>query len=84
MVAPTVTELEEQTRVGFRFPAPRRTGAVVSSASIVHCQVNIYAGTGDPIATRVTPGTGSVSFTITNVAGSGNLNATVPVACVVF
>lgn len=58
--------------------------SVVAATSIVHCQVNIYAGTGNPIATRVTPGTGSVSMTVTNVAGSGSLNATVPVACVVF
>lgn len=58
--------------------------SVVSAASIVHCQVNIYAGTGDPVATRVTPGTGSVSVTVTNVAGSGSLNATVPIGCVVF
>ena len=58
--------------------------SVVAATSIVECNVNIYAGTGDPIATRVTPGTGTVSFTITNVAGSGSLNATVPVACVVF
>lgn len=58
--------------------------SVVSAASIVICNVNIYAGTGDPIATRVTPGTGTVSVTVTNVAGSGSLNATVPVACVVF
>lgn len=58
--------------------------SVVSAASIVHCQVNIYAGTGDPVATRVTPGTGTVSVTVTNVAASGSLNATVPIACVVF
>lgn len=58
--------------------------SVLAATDIVHCQVNIYAGTGNPIATRVTPGTGSVSLTVTNVAGSGSLNATVPVACVVF
>lgn len=58
--------------------------SVVSSASIVVCNVNGYSGTGQPIATNVTPGTGSVSFQVTNVASSGSLNATVPVACVVF
>lgn len=57
--------------------------SVASSAMTVLCSVNIYAGTGNPIVTRITPGTGSVSFTITNVAGSGSLNATVPVACTV-
>lgn len=58
--------------------------SVVSSSSMVVCQVNGYGGTGVPIASTVTPGTGSLSLTITNVAGSGSLNATVPVACFVF
>ena len=57
---------------------------VVSSAYIVQCQVNGYAGTGQPVVTGVIPGTGNVSFTITNVAASGSLNATVAVACEVF
>lgn len=57
----------------------------VTSASIhVICQVNGYGGTGVPIATTVTPGTNQVSLTITNVAGSGSLNATVPVFCQVL
>lgn len=58
--------------------------SVTSSARRTICQVNGYGGTGIPMATTVTPGTGSVSFTITNVAASGSLNATVPVACLVF
>lgn len=58
--------------------------SVVSSASIVECKVNGYAGTGIPLVTTIIPGTGQVSFTITNVAASGALNATVPAACVVF
>lgn len=58
--------------------------SVVSSSYVVHCQVNGYAGTGVPLVSTIIPGTGQVSFTITNVAGSGSLNATVPVACVVF
>lgn len=57
--------------------------SVISSSAIVICQVNGYAGTGVPIASRVIPGTGSVSFTITNVANSAALNATVAVACYV-
>lgn len=57
---------------------------VTSSAVIVVCNVNGYSGTGQPIATNVTPGTGSVSFQVTNIASSGSLNATVPVACVVL
>lgn len=58
--------------------------SVATSAVLVVCNVNGYSGTGQPIATNVTPGTGSVSFQVTNIASSGSLNATVPVACVVF
>jgi hypothetical protein len=57
---------------------------VVSSSAIVECQVNGYSGTGKPLIYNVVPGTGSFSFTVLNVATSGSLNATVPVACVVF
>lgn len=60
------------------------SSAVLSSAVPVMCAVNGYAGTGDPVVTRIIPGTGSFSFTITNVAASGSLNATVPVACIVL
>lgn len=58
--------------------------SVVSSASLVICNVNGYSGTGQPIITNVTPGTGTVSFQVTNIAASGSLNATVPAACVVL
>lgn len=57
---------------------------VVSNASTVMCQVNLYGGTGVPIAVNVTPGTGTVALNIQNVATAAALNATVPVACVVF
>lgn len=57
---------------------------VVAATSLVVCNVNGYSGTGQPIATNVTPGTGTVSFQVTNIAASGSLNATVPVACVVL
>ena len=57
---------------------------VVSSASTVMCQVNLYGGTGVPIAVNVTPGTGSVALNIQNVSTGAALNATVPIACVVF
>lgn len=60
------------------------TDASVAANSLILCNVNTYAGTGVPIATTIIPGVGSFSFTITNVAGSGALNATVPVSCLVF
>lgn len=58
--------------------------SVASSAIHVVCQVNGYSGTGQPVATAVVPGTNQVSVSITNVAGSGSLNATVPVFCQVL
>lgn len=57
---------------------------VVSSASTVMCQVNLYTGTGVPVAVNVTPGTGTVALNIQNVSTGAALNATVPIACVVF
>lgn len=57
---------------------------VVSSASTVMCQVNLYTGTGVPIAVNVTPGNGTVALNIQNVSTGAALNATVPIACVVF
>lgn len=58
--------------------------SVTSVAATVLCNVNIYAGGGMPIATAIIPATGSVSLKVTNVAASGALDATVPVACVVY
>lgn len=57
---------------------------VISSASTVMCQVNLYTGTGVPVAVGVTPGTGTVALNIQNVSTGAALNATVPIACVVF
>lgn len=57
---------------------------VVSASVNVICSVNGYSGTGVPIVTNITPGTGSVSMTVTNIAASGSLNATVPIACLVI
>lgn len=58
--------------------------SVVSAASMVLCSVNIYAGTGVPVAVNVTPSTGTVALNIQNVSTGAALNATVPIACVVF
>lgn len=58
--------------------------SVASSSVHVICQVNGYSGTGQPIATAVVPGTNQVSVSVTNVAASGSLNATVPIFCQVL
>lgn len=72
------------TAAGAEAAAMTVTNTKVAATDVVICNVNIYAGTGNPIATRVTPGSGTVAITILNVATSGSLNATVPIACVVL
>lgn len=72
------------TAAGASAAAMTVTNTKVAATDIVHCQTNIYAGTGIPLATIITPGAGTVAITILNVATSGSLNATVPVACVVL
>ncbi len=60
------------------------TDAAAVAASTIKCQVNGYAGTGVPTATRVIPAAGTFSFTITNVAMAAALNATVVTVCEVY
>lgn len=72
------------TAAGAEAAAMVVTNTKIAATDVVLCNVNIYAGTGNPIATRVTPGVGTVDITVLNVATSGSLNATVPVACVVL
>jgi len=60
------------------------TDAVVTAASIIHCQVNGYAGTGVPTDVLIVPGAGSFSFKIQNTSASAALNATVVSNCLVF
>ena len=58
--------------------------SIPTSAANVLCDVNGYAGTGVPIATKINPGTNSVGITIQNVSTGAALNATVPVSCLVI
>lgn len=60
------------------------TNASAAANSQIVCQVNGYAGTGQPVAAAVTPAAGTYSFVIQNVATAAALNATVPVACLIF
>jgi hypothetical protein len=57
---------------------------IPTSAANVLCNVNGYSGTGNPVATKINPTTNGVGITILNVATSGALNATVPIACLVI
>lgn len=70
--------------VGVSSAAMVVTDASVTLVSTVVCAVEGYGGTGVPIDTIITPAAGTFSFTITNVAGSGALSATVVSHCVVF
>lgn len=60
------------------------TNTAVALTSQVLCQTNGYAGTGVPIVVNITPAAGSFAFNIQNVSTGAALNATVPVACIVF
>lgn len=60
------------------------TNTAVTAASQAWCQVNDYAGGGAPIVTGVLTAANTLTFAITNVAASGALDATVPVACFVL
>ena len=60
------------------------TNTSVTAASMVFCMANGYAGTGNPMPVNVVPAAGSFTFAIQNTHASAALNATVPVACLVY
>lgn len=60
------------------------TNSSVNASSTIMCQVNGYGGTGNPGVVNVVPGPGSFTFAIQNTHASAALNATVPVACMVY
>lgn len=60
------------------------TDTSVAANSFVFCQVNGYAGTGNPRATNMVPAAGTLTFAIQNTHASAALNATVPVSCMIY
>lgn len=60
------------------------TNTSVVASSTIFCQPNGYGGTGNPIVVNIVPGAGSFTFAIQNTHASAALNATVPVACMVY
>lgn len=60
------------------------TDTAVAANSVVFCQANAYAGTGNPASVNVVPAAGTLTFAIQNTHASAALNATVPVSCMVF
>ncbi len=60
------------------------TNTSVAASSFVMCQVNGYAGGGNPMPVKIVPGAGSFTFAVQNTHASAALDATVPVACLVY
>ncbi len=72
------------TAAGVTSAAQTVTNTSVTAASLIFCQAVGYAGTGNPIIANVIPGAGSFTYLIQNTHASAALNATVPVACLVY
>jgi hypothetical protein len=60
------------------------TDSSVTAASIVQCEALGYGGTGNARATNVVATASTVTFQVQNTHASAALNATVPVACMVY
>lgn len=60
------------------------TDTSVTASSTVFCQANGYGGTGNPMPVNVVPTASTITFQIQNTHASAALNATVPVACLVY
>ena len=72
------------TAAGVTSAAQTVTNTSVTAASMIVCQVNGYAGTGNPLATNVIPGAGSFTYQVQNTHASAALNATVTTDCIVY
>src|ERR1700677_522856 len=72
------------TAAGATAAATTVTDASVTAASQMFCQVNSYAGTGNPLATNIVPAAGSFTFQIQNTHASAALNATVVTTCLIY
>jgi len=72
------------TAAGVTSAAMAVTNTSVTASSIVFCEALGYGGTGNPRATNVVPTANTVTFLIQNTHASAALNATVPIACMVY
>lgn len=72
------------TAAGVTSAAQTVTNTSVTASSLIFCQVNGYAGTGNPVALNIIPGAGSFTYQLENTHASAALNATVPTACLVY
>ena len=60
------------------------TDTTVTAASLVFCQAVGYGGTGNAQPVNVVPTANTITFQVQNTHASAALNATVPVACLVY
>jgi hypothetical protein len=60
------------------------TDTSVTAASIVTCQALGYGGTGNAQPVNVVPTASTITFQVQNTHASAALNATVPIACLVY
>lgn len=72
------------TAAGVTSAAQTVTDTSVTAASMIFCQVNGYAGTGNPVAVNVVPAAGSFTYQVQNTHASAALNATVVTMCLVY
>lgn len=72
------------TAAGVTSAAMAVTDTSVTAASIVQCEALGYGGTGNARATNVVATANTATFTVQNTHASAALNATVPVACMVY
>lgn len=60
------------------------TDSSITAASDVRCQALGYGGTGNPMPVNVVATASTATFQVQNTHASAALNATVPVACMVY
>ena len=72
------------TAAGVTSAAQTVTDTSVTAASMIFCQANGYAGTGNPAPVNIVPAAGTFTYQIQNTHASAALNATVVTMCLVY
>lgn len=80
----TVSVTGLTTAAGVTSASMAVTDTSVTASSVVYCQALGYGGTGNAQPVNVVPTANTVTFQIQNTHASAALNATVPVACMVY
>lgn len=80
----TVSVTGLSTAAGVTSAAMAVTDTSITAASVVICESLGYGGAGNPRPTNVVATASTATFVIQNTHASAALNATVPVACMVY